>query len=277
EIPSGDFERTFNLKEDGTATNGACNMLTIKSTNWDGPAIKGITITSVDIYFTERGAVVPTAAPVVTPTPEPTPTAEPTEEPTTAPNFTATTSMEAGEKYLILFNDTAVNQSTNLYYENVGILYALTNTTSATAMTFDSEITDDRSGITVDLDSVLNAVWSCEAYEGSTTQFTLKNVGSGKYLRNNNGTLDFADSIAQNCAWTYTARTGEGYSYNCLLSVTDNTKFVRISNGSAVFKFGSTTSSTDGRNANAYLYKYRSDLFSVPTDPSDEGWVPGWY
>ena len=35
----------------------------------------------------------------------------------------------------------------------------------------------------------------------------------------------------------------------------DSTKYIRVSNGSNVFKFGSTSNDTDGRNANLYLYK----------------------
>jgi hypothetical protein len=54
DTPTGDFSARVTIKATQTATH-----LTFKSSSWNGPPIKGITLTEATIYYTDRGAVVP--------------------------------------------------------------------------------------------------------------------------------------------------------------------------------------------------------------------------
>ena len=78
-LSAGTIERTFDL----IASND-CNMLTIKSTSYNGGPVRGLTIDSITIFYPDRG---PTPLPTEPPTPRPTrlPTAAPTEGPNAEP------------------------------------------------------------------------------------------------------------------------------------------------------------------------------------------------
>lgn len=157
--------------------------------------------------------------------------------------------------YLLLFDNASYLQTLPEMYTNVGILCALTSNTTATSQRFNSSITKDRIGITANPADRRNALWLAESYNGSSSQFTLRNVDSKQYLRNNGGTLTYSDTATSGCVWTLKQHTGEGYIFTILTPMNDSTKYIRVSNGSNVFKFGSTSNDTDGRNANLYLYK----------------------
>lgn len=187
--------------------------------------------------------------------------------------FIRDSSLKAGCTYLLLFNNIDWTDGIYKMYANVGNLYALTNTTSADGKIFSTEISKDRHGIDADPDVSRNAMWICEPFNNSSTQFKLKNAGSGQYIYNNNGSLAYSSSASDSdnrYAWALVNRnveddvsdtapyqgTKEIHIYTTITSVSDSTKYIRISHGSGVFKFGSTGTLKDGRNGGVYLYRY---------------------
>ena len=154
--------------------------------------------------------------PLTTPSPTPVPAVTPEPGSSSLPlgnyNFILKKVIEPGERYVLLFNNTAVNNSENLYYENTGTLYALKSTNDNNAFTtFTNEISADRGTVTVNTSTNKDCVWYAESYNGSDSQFTLRNEATGQYLAANSSGIEYSNTVSDNTAWMLVEREGEGY------------------------------------------------------------------
>lgn len=187
--------------------------------------------------------------------------------------------LRPGCTYLLLFNGEAFYDEMYKQYENVESLCALSNSVnSRTQIISDNLISKDRHGINIDEATVGNSMWLCEPFNNNGSQFTLKNMGTNKYLQNNNGSVSFSDTITgNNCAWTIVNRTSQDktintqdssptrrFVYSTLTSVSDSSRFIRVSTSNNEFSLGSTGIMPDNaRDANIYLYRYIKNSYIV--------------
>ena len=160
-----------------------------------------------------------------------------------------------GKQYVLVWNSE--------FYKNEGTKYALTDASSNAAAIDESMISENGSVIKLPATAEFaSSIWDCTYNTGSNPGigYMLQNIRTKNFLKwQNNTVAAAADPTTEWKAYFWQYKTGvsgeNGNVVNQLVPNSDSTRFIRYSVGSKVLKAGKTSTVTDPRNSNVYIYE----------------------